>query len=88
MNSYTSLLKQLDEEGISIKSSEYDEHLMGSWAIEIESKPAYRIVHDGRDKTIVLEVSDGRNDWTSLLADKTKSGNHVLATLASKLKGL
>jgi hypothetical protein len=88
MKTYSSLLKQLDEKGISIKSSNYDEHLMGSWTIEIESEPVYRIVHDGRDKTIVLEVSDGRNDWTSLLADKTKSGRHVIAKLADKLKDL
>lgn len=88
MKTYSSLIKQLEENGISIKSSNYYEHLIGSWTIEIESEPVYRIVHDGRDRTIVLEVSDGRNDWTSLLGDKTKSGKHVLATLVNKLKDL
>ncbi len=88
MKTYSLLLKQLEEKDIPIKTSNYDEHLMGSWVIEIASTPVYRIVHDGRDKTIVLETLDKNSDWTSLLADKTKTGKHILKELTTKLSSL
>ena len=84
MKQYKSILKELEMNGIPIHSSRYDDHAMGSWFIETSSTPPYRIVHDGRDKTIVLEVFE--NEWNSMLADKTKSGKHVISKLMHELR--
>ena len=60
---------------------------MGSWYIETQSQPAYRLVHDGRDKTIVLEISRN-SEWDSLAFDKSKTGKHVIQRLVEELNAL
>jgi len=88
MKTYISILQELQQRDISIKLSEYHGYAFGSWFIEIYSKPPYRLVHDGRDKTIVLEVKNKDKEWTSILADKTRSGKHVLKALLDKIESL
>jgi len=77
-------LKTLD---ISIACAEYDEQAFGSRYVEIDSKPRYRVVHDGRDETIVLEIMK-YNDWSCLLSDETKSGKHVIEKLVAELNAI
>lgn len=87
MERYQTLLSNLTENGIPVRASKYYENAFGSWYIEIESNPLYRVAHDGRDKTIVLEVLKN-NDWHCLSYDKTKSGKHVIKKLKNELKSL
>ena len=84
MKQYENILSELKERGVSIQDSGYDDRVMGSWFIQVDSTPLYRIVHDGRDKAIVLEVYE--KEWDSLLADKTRSGKHAIAKLIDELK--
>ena len=81
------MLANLKESNIQIKESEYDAQAFGSWYIEIISSPPYRVVHDGRDKTIVLEASRN-NEWSSIMYDKTKTGKHVIKRLVQELNDL
>lgn len=81
------MLESLRAFDIKIAFAEYDEQAFGSWYIEIESNPKYRIVHDGRDATIVLEVIKNY-DWSCLLSDKTKSGKHVIEKLVRELNAI
>ena len=81
------MLANLKEYSIPIKYSEYDDQTFGSWYVEIESNPFYRVVHDGRDKTIVLEVNKN-NKWNCLISDKTKTGKHVIEKLRAELNAL
>ncbi|MGD8941040.1 MAG: hypothetical protein PVJ72_16765 [Gammaproteobacteria bacterium] len=85
MKTYNALLTNLKELNIPIKETEFNEQAFGSWYIEIESSPSYRVVHDGRDKTIVLEKSNN-NEWSSVMYDKTKSGKHVIERIVKELK--
>lgn len=85
MKEYNSIIANLKKCSIPIKYSEYDDQAFGSWYVEIQSIPLYRIVHDGRDKTIALEVSRN-NEWNCLISDKTKSGKHVIEQLLEELK--
>ena len=87
MNEYNAIIDRLKENNIPIKHSEYDEQAMGSWYVEIQSIPLYRIAHDGRDKTIVLEVNKN-NEWNCLISDKTKSGKYAIEKLQEKLNDL
>jgi hypothetical protein len=87
MKEFDSMLASLNECSIPIKYSEYDENAFGSWYVEIDSKPMYRVVHDGRDKTIVLEVHRN-NEWNSLISDKTKSGKYLVEKLRIELNDL
>lgn len=86
MKEFKSISNCLKEHGVLIKKSRYDEKIFDSWFIEIDSKPSYRIVHDGRDKIIVLEEMNN-SEWRSIMADKTKSGKHVLSKVLTKLNG-
>ena len=87
MKRYQALLRYLEENNIPVRSSKYYENAFGSWYIEIESDPLYRVAHDGRDKTIVLEIFKN-NDWHCLSFDKTKSGKHVIGKLKYELRSL
>ena len=87
MKRYNALLTKLKELNIPIKESEYNEKAFGSWYIEIKSSPPYRVVHDGRDKTIVLEKNNN-NEWSSVMYDKTNSGKHVIERLIKELNDL
>jgi len=87
MKTYNALLTNLKELHIPIKESEYNEKAFGSWYIEIKSSPSFRVVHDGRDKTIVLEKIKNK-EWCSVMYDKTKSGKHVIETLVKELNDL
>jgi len=84
MKQYQSILNALEEKKVPIKGYRYDEQVMGSWFIETATTPTYRIVHDGRDETIVLEIL--QNEWKPLFADKTKSGKHVILKLINELE--
>ena len=77
MKEYERILREIKDKSLPIKESKYEEAIFGSWYIELETNPSYRVVHDGRDKTIVLEVSKN-DEWECLISDKTKSGKHVL----------
>jgi hypothetical protein len=83
MKQYEAMIADLEKKGIKIKTSKYDDHAMGSWYIVTNTMPPYRIVHDGRDKTVVLEVLE--NEWNPLIADKTQSGKHVISRLMDEL---
>jgi hypothetical protein len=87
MNQYEAMLKSLEEFDIKVASAKYCEQSLGSWYVDIKSDPKYRIAHDGRDNTIVLEVMKGK-DWSCLLSDKTKSGKHVIEKLVSELNAI
>ena len=87
MKEFNLILTCLKEFSIPIRYSEYDEQAFGSWYIEIESNPLYRVAHDGRDKTIVLEVNRN-NEWDCLISDKTKSGKHIIEKLRKELNDL
>ena len=84
MNEYDSILEKIKLKDLPIKDAKYEEAVFGSWYIELDSNPSYRVVHDGRDKTIVLEINKN-NEWVCLVSDKTKSGKHVLEKLMSEL---
>ena len=84
MKEYSAMLSNLESHNIPIKDSEFNEEAFGSWYIETQSEPVYRIVHDGRDKTIVLEVNNN-NEWTSLMFDKTITGKYVIQRLVEEL---
>jgi hypothetical protein len=87
MKEYNAMLGNLEEHNIPIRRSEFDGQAMGSWFIEINSNPLYRVAHEGRDKTIVLEVNR-KNEWNCLISDKTKSGKHVIKRLVVELDAL
>ena len=87
MNQYKAMLESLRAFDITITNAEYYEQAFGSWKVEIESNPKYRVVHDGRDATIVLEVMKN-NNWSCLLSDKTKSGKHVIEKLVRELSAI
>ena len=86
MKEYNAILSSLESHNIPIKESEFNEEAFGSWYIETKSLPVYRVVHDGRDKTIVLEVN--KNEWSSLMHDKTKTGKHIIQKLVDELNAL
>ena len=87
MKRYQILIKILAENIIPVRASKYFENSFGSWYIEIESNPMYRIAHDGRDKIIVLEVLKN-NDWHCLSYDKTKSGKYIIEELKNELESI
>jgi hypothetical protein len=87
MRNYQAIIESMKSKNIPIKHSEFDDEAFGSWYIELDSQPLYRIVHDGRDKTIVLEENKN-HEWSSIMADKTKSGKHILARLTNVLSAL
>jgi hypothetical protein len=82
MKQYEDMQNKILELGITILSATY--YIDGSWEIQISASPPYRIAHDGRDKTIVLEIL--KNGWTCIIADKTKSGRHLIPKLKEELK--
>lgn len=87
MKEYNAVLASLKELDIPIKESEYNEQAFGSWYVEIKSLPPYRVVHDGRDKTIVLEENKN-GEWSSLMYDKSKTGKHVIERLVQEINAL
>lgn len=87
MKEFESILNSLNKNGVPIKKSSYNEKILGSWFIEIDFKPPYRIVHDGRDRTIVLEEMNN-SEWKSILSDKTRSGKHILSKVLNKLNDI
>jgi len=85
MKTYKTILSNLKDNQVLIEKSEYHDQSFGSWYIQTNSLPTYRIAHDGRDKTIALKIK--RNgEWDCLLFDKTISGKHVLKKLLTELK--
>lgn len=87
MKEYNAMLLNFKAHNIPVRESEFNEQAFGSWYIETKSQPVYRVVHDGRDRTIVLEVKHN-NEWSCLLSDKTKSGRYVLQKLVDELNSL
>ncbi len=87
MKEYDAMLSDFETYSIPVRKSEFDDEAFGSWYIETQSQPVYRVVHDGRDNTVVLEVSNN-DEWSSLMFDKTKTGKHIIKRLVEELNAL
>jgi len=85
MKNFNKLISELQKEKIEIKESYFDDQHMGSWHIELNTNPKYRIVHDGRDKTVVLEIFNN-SDWECVTYDKSKWGKHILIKYFTSVK--
>jgi hypothetical protein len=83
-NHFDKIIQTLKDNGYQLGNSEYNDQAFGSWWITINSKPPFRIVHDGRDKTICLEKYE-KDEWNCIMADKTITGKHIVNKLKSEI---